>query len=134
MDEFGEVIPVVSGLFNEVNNSTSALIESLAVSRVDRLARATGMQYKAKEKEKGEVVGELRVQLSVASIRASMSLILNRMNQVGEAAALVGRRREVVRQVEETRRRVREAQHLARVWLVEHLATTSTTMAPLLLH
>ena len=45
-----------------------------------------------------------------------MSLILNRMNQVGEAAALVGRRREVVRQVEETRRRVREAQHLARVW------------------
>ena len=28
----------------------------------------------------------------------------------------MGRRREVVRQVEETRRRVREAQHLARVW------------------
>ena len=74
------------------------------------------MQYKDKEKEKGEVVGELRGQLSVASIRASMSLILNRMNQVGEAAALVGRRREVGRQVEETRRRVREAQHLARVW------------------
>ena len=74
------------------------------------------MQYKAKEKEKGEVVGELRGQLSVASIRASMSLILNRMNRVGEAAALVGRRREAWRQVEETRRRVREAQHLARVW------------------
>ena len=52
------------------------------------------MQYKAKEKEKGEVVGELRGQLSVASIRASMSLILNRMNRVGEAAALVGRRKE----------------------------------------
>ena len=74
------------------------------------------MQYKAKEKEKGEVVGELRGQLSVASIRASMSLILNRMNRVGEAAALVGRRKEAWRQVEETRRRVREAQHLARVW------------------
>ena len=73
------------------------------------------MQYKAKEKEKGEVVGELRGQLSVASIRASMSLILNRMNRVGEAAALVGRRREAWRQVE-TRSRVREAQHLARVW------------------
>ena len=50
------------------------------------------------------------------SKKASRKMILNRMNQVGEAAALVGRRREVVRQVEETRRRVREAQHLARVW------------------
>ena len=45
-----------------------------------------------------------------------MSLILNRMNQVGEGAALVGRRREVGRQIEEVRRQVREAQHLARVW------------------
>ena len=79
------------------------------------MARATGMHYKAKE-EKGEMVGELRGQLSVANIRAFMSLILNRMNQVGEAAALVGRRSEVVRQVEETRRKVREAQHVAWVW------------------
>ena len=39
-----------------------------------------------------------------------MSLILNRMNQVGEGVALLGR------QVEEARRKVREAQHLARVW------------------
>ena len=52
----------------------------------------------------------------MASIRASMSLILNRMNQVGEGAALVGRRREVSMQLEEERRKVREAQHLARVW------------------
>ena len=116
LEEFGEVIPIVSGLFNEANDATAALIEAMASSRVERVARSTGLQYKAREKEKGEVVGELRRQFSVASIRASMSLILNRMNQVGEGAALVGRRREAGRQVEEERRKVREAQHLARVW------------------
>ena len=48
------------------------------------MARATGMHYKAK----GEMMGELRGKHSVASIRAFMSLILNQMNQVGEAVAL----------------------------------------------
>ena len=116
LDQFGEVIPVVSGLFNEVNDDTLLLLENVASSRVDKLARTGGLQIGGRIKEKGEVVGELRVQLSVASIRASMGLIITRMNQVGEGAAMVGKRREAVRQVEEARRRQREAQHLARVW------------------
>ena len=88
----------------------------MASNRVNRLGRAVGLQGGGRVKEKGEVVGELRVHLSVACLRASMGLILTRMNQVGEGAALVGKRREVGRQVEEARRRQREAQHLARVW------------------
>ena len=116
LEEFGEVIPIVSGLFNEANDATAGLLEAMACSKVERVARSTGLQYKAKEAEKGEVVGELRRQFSVASLRASMTLVLNRMNQVGEGAALAGRRREVGSQLEEERRRVREAQHLARVW------------------
>ena len=71
LEEFGEVIPIVSGLFNEVNDATAALIEAMVVSRVERVARTSGLQFKAK-KEKGEVVGELRRQFSVASIRASI--------------------------------------------------------------
>lgn len=114
LNEFGDLIPIVSGLFNEVNDGTHGLLETLAISRVERQARASGRLEKAKEK--GEVVGELRMQLSVASIRASMSLLLTRMNQVKEGAALAGKRREVAWQVEETRRRQQEAQHLARVW------------------
>ena len=50
---------------------------------MDKLARAGGLQTGGRVKEKGEVVGELRIQLSVASLRASMGLILTRMNQVG---------------------------------------------------
>ena len=116
LEEFGEVIPIVSGLFNEANDATAGLLEAMACSKVERVARSSGLQYKAREAEKGEVVGELRRQFSVASLRASMSLVLNRMNQVGEGAALVGRRREIGSRLEEERRKVREAQHLARVW------------------
>ena len=74
LDEFGEVIPIISGLFNEVNNSTMALIESMAASRVDKLVRSSGLQFRAREKEKGEVVGELRVLFSVTSLRSADSL------------------------------------------------------------
>ena len=110
------MIPIISGLFNEVNNSTMALIESMAASRVDKLVRSSGLQFRAREKERGEVVGELRVLFSVTSLRSAQSLILSRLNQVGDSAALVSKRREATRQVEEARRGHREAQHLARVW------------------
>ena len=42
LDQFGETIPIVSGLFNEVNDSTLALLDTVAASRVDKLARPGG--------------------------------------------------------------------------------------------
>ena len=82
----------------------------------EKVTRSGGLEFSNSANEKGEVAGELRVLFSVASLRASMSLLITRMNQVGEGAALVSKRREVMRRVEEARVRQREAQHLARVW------------------
>ena len=59
--------------------------------------------------------GELRVQLSLSSLRAGMACMLDRCHQIRDTAGLCARRREAVVQVEEEMRKQREAQHLARV-------------------
>ena len=60
-------------------------------------------------------MGELRVQLSISSLRASMACMLDRCHQIGDTAALCTRRRDVAWQVEKAMKSQREAQHLCRV-------------------
>ena len=69
LDEFWDVIPIVSGLFNEVNDGTMALINSMADSKVDKELRTRGHAFREREEKQGEVVGDLRVQFSVSSLR-----------------------------------------------------------------
>ena len=49
--------------------------------------------------------GELRVQLSLFSLRAAMACMLDRCHQIGDTAGLCAKRREAVVQVEEEMRR-----------------------------
>ena len=91
------------------------LLDAMATSRVEKLARATGLTSPQKAVEEGRVRGELRVALSLSSLRAGMACMLDRCHQIGDNAGLCARRREAVVQVEEEMRRQREAQHLARV-------------------
>ena len=115
LDQFGPLIGLVSGAFNEVSSDTLMLLDVMATSRVDKLARATGLTSSQQEVEKGRVQGELRVQLSLSSLRASMACMLDCCHQIGDTAALCSRRREVAWQVEKAMRQQREAQHLGRV-------------------
>ena len=91
-------------------------LDIMATSRVDKLARATGLSSPKQAVEKGRVQGELRVQLSISSLRASMACMLDRCHQIGDTAALCTRRREVAWEMEKAMRKQREAQHLGRVW------------------
>ena len=115
LDQFGPLIGIVSGAFNEVSSDTLMLLDVMATSRVDELARATGLKSPQQAVEKGRVQGELRVQLSLSSLRSSMACILDRCHQIGDTAALCTKRREVAWQVEQAMRKQREAQHLGRV-------------------
>ena len=112
---FGQLIGIVSGLFNEASSDTLQLLDVMATSRVDMLARTTGMTSPQQAAEKGRIQGELRVQVSISSIRAHMSCMLDRCHQIGDTAGLCAKRREVAWQTEVAMRRQREAQHLARV-------------------
>ena len=115
LDEFGELIGLVSGVFNEASTDLLQLLDTMATSRVDAVARGNGFTLGEREAEKGRVQGELRMQLSTCSLRAGMACLLDRVHQIGETAALSSKRRDAAWQAELAMRRVREAQHLARV-------------------
>ena len=87
----------------------------MSASRVETLARASGLTSPQQAAEKGRVQGELRVQLSLSSLRAGTACMLDRCHQIGDTAGLCAKRREVAWQTEVAMRGQREAQHLARV-------------------
>ena len=89
------------------------LLEQLADSTVALLARREGQQLS--EQERGVIVGQLRRQLSTASIRAASQCLLDRMHQCGEGAALAAKRREINLVLEDRMGRERELQWLAKV-------------------
>ena len=90
LDQFGDLLGLVVGRFNEVSNDVNNLIDIMADSRVKMMARRDGRQIS--DKEKGVVVGQLRRQLSTASIRAASNCLLDRMHQCGQGASMVAKR------------------------------------------
>ena len=113
LDQFGQLVGIVVGQFNEVSDDTHTLIEQMADSRVNMVSRREGRQMS--DQEKGIVVGQLRRQLSTACIRAASQCLLDRMDQCGEGAALAAKRREVNLVLEERMRGERELQWLAKL-------------------
>ena len=113
LDQFGELVGLVVGQFNEASGDTHMLLEQIADSRVAGMARRDGRQLA--EHERGVVIGQLRRQLSTVAIRAGTQCLLDRMHQCGQGAAMAAKRREVNLRVEEMMRREREIQWLAKV-------------------
>ena len=64
---------------------------------------------------KGVVVGQLRRQLSTASIRAASNCLLDRMHQCGQGAQMAAKRREGSAWLEEVMKNEREVQWLAKL-------------------
>ena len=68
LDQFGDLIGLVIGQFNEGSDDVNKLIEEMAVSRVAKVSSMEGRQLSGNEK--GVVVGQLRRQLSTTCVRA----------------------------------------------------------------
>ena len=115
LDQFGELICLVAGSFNELSEDTLVLVDSMAASRISKLARTAGLQNKRFEEEKGMVEGQLRRWVSTASLRAAMACMLDRVHQIGEGAALISKRREEAMTMERRMDSERETQWLAKV-------------------
>ena len=99
---------MVVGRFNEVSNDLNNLVENMAESRVNLVARRDGRQLS--DNEKGVVAGQLRRRLSTAAIRAGINCILDRMHQCGQGAQLAAKRREGTSWLEEAMKKEREVQ------------------------
>ena len=113
LDQFGDLVGLVVGRFNEVSNDLSNLVENMAESRVNLVARRDGRQLS--DNEKGVVVGQLRRRLSTAAIRAGSNCLLDRMHQCGQGAQLAAKRREGASWLEEAMKQEREVQWLAKI-------------------
>ena len=88
LDLFGELITVVVGKYNELSEGGHMLLEAMASSRAALVERRTGMARQDVKSEKGIIQGELRRQLSVVNLRASMSCMLDRLHQSGEGGSM----------------------------------------------
>ena len=115
LDRYGDFITIVVGKFNELSEGGHKLVEAVAESRVAVRARRAGEGALVKSVEKGVVVGELRRQLSVVNLRASMTCLLDRLEQAGEGGRLGTRRQEGILWEEERMREEREMLWAARV-------------------
>ena len=113
LDQFGDLLGLVVGRFNEVSNDISNLLQSMAESRVNMVAGRDGRQLS--DHEQGVVVGQLRRQLSTASIRAASNCLLDRMHQCGQGAQMAAKRREGAAWLEEVMKSEREVQWLAKL-------------------
>ena len=106
LDQFGDLLGLVVGRFNEVSIDLNNLIENMAESRVNLVARRDGRQLS--DNEKGVVVGQLRRQLSTAAIRAGSNCLLDRMHQCDQGAQMAAKRREGSAWLEEVMKKERE--------------------------
>ena len=51
LEQFGELIGIVSGLFNEASSDTLMIMDVMATSRVDKVARETDLTSSQQEVE-----------------------------------------------------------------------------------
>ena len=80
-------ITLVVGKYNELSEGGHMLLDAMASSRAAMVERRTGMASHEAKMEKGVIQGELRRQLSVVNLRASMACMLDRLHQCGEGGS-----------------------------------------------
>ena len=113
--QFGDLITIVVGKFNELSDGGHFLIDAMAASRVAQEERSSGLLSKDKAARNGEVQGELRRQLATVNLRAGMQLLLGRLHQVGEGAKLTSKAHEWTLREEGRMRDEREGQWASRM-------------------
>jgi hypothetical protein len=93
----------------EVHN----LSDTLATARLKKVGLQRGRP--GSDQEPAIITSQLRRRISAATVRASFTLLLETMTQVGKGARRAESRRGLERMEEERMKRDREAQWLARV-------------------
>jgi hypothetical protein len=111
--EGGNVLDLVFGGYSECSEGVWTLLGHMANSRLKKLGLARGSP--GSQQELSLITGSLRRRLSLAVHKANLSLLLDRMRQIGDGAEMAGRRRNIDRLEEERGRWDRQAEWMARV-------------------
>ena len=103
-------MPLCFGSHAEGSAEVHNLIDILAMARLKKVGLQRGRP--GSDQELAIITSQLRRRISAATIRASFTLLLERLSQVGEGARRAKGRRGLERMEEERMRRDREAQWL----------------------
>ena len=113
LQSFGKLEGLVVGPWGEGSKDLHSLVKVLAETKLAAKARALGRQMS--DKELGVIVNQVRKYLSTSFIRAQSLCLINRLSYLGEGAQAAAGRRIVARQLEEGRRRDRQATYMAHI-------------------
>ena len=113
LQSYGKLEGLVVGPWGEGSKDLHSLVKVLAETKLAAKARSLGRQMS--EKELGIIVNQVRRYLSSSFIRAQSLCLINRLSYLGEGAQAAAGRRVVARQLEEGRRRDRQATYMAHI-------------------
>ena len=113
LQEVGPVIPLIFGGFAEVSEGVHTLVDLLSKFRLKKEGLSAGRG--GSEKRLGEVVGQIRRRLSLATVKANMACMLSRLSLTGDGASDAGKRRQWQRREEDLMNRERQANWQARI-------------------
>ena len=113
LNSYGAIQGLVFGAWGEASKGVHDLVETMADCRVRSQAMVRGRLLGGEEKS--VVVGQIRRCLSVATVRANTSCLLDRLQQVGNGVKAANGRREVGEWDEVAMRREKEGQWMTRV-------------------
>ena len=112
LQEVGPVIPLVFGGFAEVSEGVHKMVDLLSKSRLKKEGLSMGNEG---SRRLGEVVGQIRRRLSLATVKANMACMLSRLSLTGDGASEAGKRRQWQRREEDLMNRERQAVWQARI-------------------
>jgi len=92
LQEVGPVIPLVFGGFAEVSEGVHTMVDLLSKFRLKKEGLSAGRG--GAERRLGEVVGQIRRRLSLATVKANMACMLSRLSLIGDGASEAGKRRQ----------------------------------------
>ena len=102
----------MAGPWGDLSSDLHQLLRVFAESRCSALGRAAGWEGQA-DGMLGKVMGDTRRAMSVAVVRSQALCLLERLAQLGPGARVAAQRRQAALQLDERRRRERQAYALA---------------------
>ena len=113
LENYGELLCLVVGSFQEGSKDLHSLLEWLVDSKLESIGLARGRE--GTDHERSLLMMNLRRELSLAAAKAQSACLLSRVAKMGEGHRLAAKRRALAKREEEKRQEAAKAHWLANI-------------------
>ena len=114
-DEFGDIMGLCFGAWEEASQDVHTLVDILARARLKFQVLSEGRPDGGSDQELAMVVAQIRRLLSVVAIKAQVGCLLGRLHQVGPGNKQLAKKREWAVRQDEKMRRERHSQWIRKI-------------------